>query len=80
MARKPISGPDLSWIILEELRQDGMSPIGIAIVSGCKRLTGVSSWRLEVGTTCKGTARGGWRRSRKGCNPFTAWRTRIDLP
>ncbi|MFB6419014.1 hypothetical protein [Bradyrhizobium tunisiense] len=44
MARKPISGTDLSWIILEELRQDGMSPAGIAIVSGRKR----TDWRVVV--------------------------------
>lgn len=44
MARKPISGTDLSWIILEELRQDGMSPVGIAIVAGRKR----NDWRVVV--------------------------------
>lgn len=44
MARKPISGTDLSWIILEELRQDGMSPVGIAIVSGRTK----ADWRVVV--------------------------------
>lgn len=44
MARKQISGTDLSWIILEELRQDGMSPVGIAIVPGHKR----GDWRVVV--------------------------------
>lgn len=44
MARKPVSGTDLSWIILEELRRDRMSPVGIAIVSGRNR----GNWRVIV--------------------------------
>lgn len=44
MARKPISGTDLSFIILEELRRDGMGPVGIAIVSGRKK----GDWRVVL--------------------------------
>lgn len=44
MARKPISGTDLSWIILEELREAGVRPQGIAVVPGRKE----SDWRVVV--------------------------------
>lgn len=44
MARKPISGIDLSWIILEELRGAGMTPVGIAIVPGRNK----ADWRVVV--------------------------------
>jgi hypothetical protein len=44
MAKQAISANDLSWIVLEELREAGFSPQGIAIVSDGKG----SDWRVVV--------------------------------
>ena len=44
MARKPISANDLSWIVLEELREAGFRLQGIAVVPGRKG----SDWRVVV--------------------------------
>lgn len=79
MARKPISGTDLSFIILEELRRDGMGPVGIAIVSGRKKGDGASFWKLEAGHICAAIECGSLQRSKRGFNPCTAWRASIDL-
>jgi len=44
MAKQAISANDLSWIVLEELREAGFSPQGVAVVPGNKR----SGWRVVV--------------------------------
>ncbi len=44
MAKKRISNSDLSWMILEELREAGVSPVGLAIVSGHNK----DDWRVVV--------------------------------
>lgn len=44
MVKKPISNSDLSWIILEELRESGVSPVGLAIVPGRNK----GDWRVVV--------------------------------
>ena len=44
MAKQAISANDLSWIVLEELRESGVSPQGIAVVPGSKG----ADWRVVV--------------------------------
>jgi hypothetical protein len=44
MVKKPISNRDLSWIILEELRESGASPVGLAIVPDRNK----GDWRVVL--------------------------------
>lgn len=62
MAKKPISGTDLSWIILEELRQDGVGPVGIAIVAGRKK----ADWRVVVETRSRFYMAREWHAAARG--------------
>ncbi|MGY4332782.1 hypothetical protein ACVWWG_007199 [Bradyrhizobium sp. LB7.2] len=44
MVKKPIPNSDLSWIILEELRENGVTPVGLAIVPDRSK----GDWRVVV--------------------------------
>ncbi|MCK1364170.1 hypothetical protein [Bradyrhizobium sp. 62] len=44
MVKKAILNNDLSWIILEELRKSGVSPVGLAIVPDRNN----GDWRVVI--------------------------------